>query len=72
LIQALFYLQFFTVWNRTLTRIKRLRQPKYLLFAVVGGVYFYFYFFRHIIGRSYRAVADPAGLGAAADTLSLY
>lgn len=72
MIQALFYLQLLTLWNRTLTRIKRLRQPKYLLFAFVGGLYFYFYFFRHLIGRSYRPGAGPADLAASADTMALY
>jgi ABC-2 type transport system permease protein len=72
LIRALFYLQFYTIWNRTWARIKRLRQPKYLLFAIVGGLYFYFYFFRHVIGRSFRTVAGPIDLTASADTLALY
>jgi len=72
LIRALFYLQFYTIWNRTLARIKRLRQPKYLLFAFVGGLYFYFYFFRHVIGRSFRTGAGPVDFTAATDTLVLW
>ena len=55
MIGALLYLQCSSMLNRTLRRLKRLRQPKYLLFAVVGAVYFYAYFFRHFIGR--RAAA---------------
>src|ERR1051326_7688572 len=43
---ALLYLQFHTVKNRILFRLKRLRQPKYLLGAIIGGLYFYFNFFR--------------------------
>ena len=38
---ALFYLQYHSIKNRTVMRIKRLKQPKYLLGAVVGGRYFY-------------------------------
>ena len=48
MIKALFYLQWFSLRNQTIARVKRLKQPKYLLGAVVGGAYFYFYFFRHL------------------------
>ena len=34
---ALLYLQYHTIKNRTVMRIKRLKQPKYLFGAVVGG-----------------------------------
>jgi len=50
MISALLYLQFHSIKNRLLLRIKRLRQPKYLFGGIVGGIYFYFYFFRHFIG----------------------
>jgi ABC-2 type transport system permease protein len=43
---ALFYYQFHSWRNRLLTRIRRLRQPKYLAGGIVGGLYFYFYLFR--------------------------
>jgi hypothetical protein len=43
---ALFYYQFHSWRNRLLTRVRRLRQPKYLAGAIVGGLYFYFYLFR--------------------------
>ena len=52
MLSALFYLQYHSVKNRTLMRLKRLRQPKYLFGAVVGGLYFYFYFFRYAFGFS--------------------
>ena len=29
-------------------RVKRLKQPKYLLGGIVGGIYFYFYFWRYL------------------------
>jgi hypothetical protein len=51
---ALFYLQYQTIKNRTVMRIKRLKQPKYLFGAVVGGLYFYWYFFRTFFGTPTR------------------
>jgi hypothetical protein len=55
MIAALFYLQFNTVKNRLLMRFKRLKQPKYLIGAIVGGFYFYWYFFRVLLApRGYR------------------
>jgi Putative ABC exporter len=50
MVGALLYLQFHTVKNRILFRLKRLRQPKYLFAAIIGGAYFYFYFFRWAFG----------------------
>lgn len=47
MISALFYLQLHSVVNRTLARLRRLRQPKYLLGGIVGAIYFYFYFLRY-------------------------
>ncbi len=52
MISALFYLQFHSVKNRLVMRFKRLKQPKYLVGAIVGGLYFYFYFFRFLFARS--------------------
>ena len=46
MIAALFYLQYQSFYNRLVSRFKRLKQPKYLIGAIVGGLYFYFYFFR--------------------------
>ena len=43
---ALFYYQRHWWRNRLLTRVRRLRQPKYLFGAIVGGLYFYWYIFR--------------------------
>lgn len=48
MISALFYLQYHTFRNRLISRFKRLKQPKYLIGAIVGGLYFYWYFFRTI------------------------
>jgi hypothetical protein len=62
MIAALFYLQFHSIKNRTLRRIKRLKQPKYLAFAVVGGLYFYFYFYRWLFVGGGRAASFVSGL----------
>ena len=43
---ALFYYQFNSWKNRLVTRIQRLKKPKYLFSAIVGGLYFYWYIFR--------------------------
>jgi ABC-2 type transport system permease protein len=47
---ALFYLESRSIANRMLMRLKRLKQPKYLIGGIVGAIYFYFYFFRYLIG----------------------
>src|ERR1700722_3424644 len=48
MIAALFYLQYHSTRNRLVTRFKRLQQPKYLIGAIAGGLYFYFYFIRYL------------------------
>jgi hypothetical protein len=52
MISALLYLQVHSFRNRMLTRFRRLKQPKYLVGAIVGGLYFYFYFFRYLFGAT--------------------
>jgi hypothetical protein len=54
---ALFYCQYHTVKNRLAARIKRLRDPKYLVGAIVGGLYFYFYLLRGFLRGSRGPVA---------------
>jgi ABC-2 type transport system permease protein len=46
MFSALLYLQWTSLKNRLIGRAKRLKQPKYLIGAVVGGLYFYFFVFR--------------------------
>lgn len=46
MIGAFAYLVGLSFWNQTLARLRRLKQPKYLVGAVVGAGWFYFYFFR--------------------------
>ncbi len=50
MIAALFYLQYHSMRNRLVTRVQRLQQPKYLIGAIAGGCYFYFYFVRYLFG----------------------
>jgi len=68
MISALLYLQYHSLKNRTLMRIKRLKQPKYLLGGLVGGLYFYFYFIRSFMGLPGRR--QPLTL--ATENLALY
>ena len=70
MISALLYLQYHTLKNRTAMRFKRLRQPKYLLGGIVGGLYFYFYFIRYLFGVPVRR--QPLVLGGSPADLALY
>jgi hypothetical protein len=67
LFSALLYLQYHSVKNRTLMRLRRLRQPKYLAGGIVGGLYFYFYFFRYL----FRHSGPRAAFGVSAGTPGL-
>ncbi|MEO6246645.1 MAG: putative ABC exporter domain-containing protein [Opitutaceae bacterium] len=60
MLGALLYLRFTSFKNWVIARAKRLRQPKYLIGAVVGFAYFYFFFFRGFSPRP-----QPRGAGAA-------
>ena len=46
MVGALWYLRFHTIMGRIKSRLKRLKQPKYLAGAMVGVLYFYFAIFR--------------------------
>lgn len=66
MIAALAYLQWTSFKNRQVARVKRLNQPKYLIGFLVGGLYFYWYFFRFLFvpvrhGRYYSGAPaiDP-------------
>src|SRR5688572_3855432 len=61
MIAALAYLQFHSVKNQLVRRVKRLKQPKYLVGAIVGGLYFYFYFFRFLFAPRGRSAAGASG-----------
>ncbi len=55
MLGALLYLRLTSLKNLLLSRLRRLKQPKYLVGAIVGAAYFYFVFFR----RFGRALARP-------------
>ena len=63
MFSALFYLQYYSIKNRTLVRLKRLRRPKYLVGGIVGALYFYFYFVRYLFGHSGPRAAFPVSGG---------
>jgi ABC-2 type transport system permease protein len=50
MIAALCFLMFHSWKNRLAMRIRRLKQPKYLIGALAGAVYFYLYFYRYLLG----------------------
>ncbi len=62
MFSALLYLQFQTLKNRLLERLRRLRRPRYLFGALAGGLYLVmvfarpFFSMRHGVGGGYRHV----------------
>lgn len=74
MLGALIYLRLTSFKNWLLSRLRRLRQPKYLAGALVGAAYFYFFFFRPVSGaggRARRALGEDALLDAAAVALPM-
>jgi ABC-2 type transport system permease protein len=59
MLGALLYLRLTSLKNLLLSRVRRLRQPKYLVGAIVGGAYFYFVIFNGF-GSGKRRAATPA------------
>jgi len=70
MFSALIYLQFHSIKNRLVSRFKRLKQPKYLVGAIVGALYFYFYFFRYLFGLPGRR--STFSFGASPEEQALY
>ncbi len=60
---ALAYLYFTTVRNAVAYRLHRLRQPKYLVGAIVGVAYLYFFVFGRALARAPRGPMVPAAPG---------
>jgi ABC-2 type transport system permease protein len=50
---ALRYLLARSFLNSLLARLRRLRQPKYLIGAILGAAYFYFYFYKFLFGGDF-------------------
>jgi hypothetical protein len=68
MLGALLYLRLTSLKNLVLSRVRRLRQPKYLVGAIVGAAWFYFTFLRHFSAAAPR----PRGaLGPALPTFDL-
>jgi hypothetical protein len=63
---ALAYYKFHSWRNRLVTRLRRLRRPKYLAGAIVGGIYFYFYLIRGV-GFRRPGVMPPTKLPLASE-----
>ena len=49
LIRSLFYLQLWSSLNALKVRLRRLKQPKYLIGALVGLAYLYIWFGRFLL-----------------------
>jgi len=64
MISALLYLQLNSVRNRLGARFKRLKKPKYLAGAVLGAMYFIFYFSFLVHSASPDGSASPPGMPA--------
>jgi hypothetical protein len=60
MLRALLYLRLTSFKNWLIARFRRLRQPKYLIGAIVGCAYFYFFFFRNLGGSPARNVRHAA------------
>ena len=71
MLGALLYLRFTSLKNQIVSRLKRLRQPKYLVGALVGAAYFYFLFFRRIGESSGSRGPQRAAAAQATDALPL-
>jgi hypothetical protein len=62
MLGALLYLRLTSLKNIVLSRLRRLKQPKYFLGAVAGIAYIYFIFSRQLSGGSTALAGLPAGL----------
>ncbi len=78
MLGALLYLRVTSLRNQLISRLKRLRNPKYFAGAIFGLAYFYFFFFRHVVGSPSAPRAGKHAAQAAqnlpinfADTLPL-
>ena len=61
-IGALFYMRSRSLHNALASRLKRLRQPKYLLGGIVGIAYVYFVFFRRAQMNGSRSAATAVAI----------
>ena len=61
MISALLYLQIHSFVNRVRSRVRRLKKPKYLIGAIVGGLYLFWYF-HHVLFPRRPAGESPGFL----------
>jgi ABC-2 type transport system permease protein len=69
--RALAFLLLCSIKNRILLRLKRLRQPKYLISVLVGCAYLYFFFFQQLFKTQIPQMVpgNPAGTIPLAETV---
>ena len=72
MVGALWYLRANSIVGRIKSRLKRLKQPKYLAGAVVGACYLYFVFFRRTHAPRFGAGPGSPGGALPADWLVLF
>lgn len=70
-VGALLYLRFTSLENALRSRLMRLKQPRYLVGALVGVAYFYFVFFRRVRPGRGAVPQAAASLAASADVLQI-
>jgi len=58
IVAGLVYLRWMSFRNALISRVQRLRQPKYLFGGIAGLAYLYFVFFRRVRGGGRGAVVD--------------
>ncbi len=64
---ALLYLRVASFWNLVVSRVRRLRQPKYLFGALAGAAYLYLFFWRRFARAPVPALPQsPEVAGAVA------
>ncbi len=71
MFSALLYLRLTSLKNGLHSRLKRLRQPKYLAGGVVGALWFWASFLRPLMGGARRAAAAQAGPALPVDWLPI-
>jgi ABC-2 type transport system permease protein len=65
MIGALLYLRINSLRNLVAYRVRRLRQPRYLIGAAAGAAYIYFWFLRRLRFSGAQGAPGPAGMAAA-------
>jgi len=70
MIDALLYLQWHSLTNRVRARLRRLKQPKYLIGGLVGGLYFGFVLLSQFFAARKVAHPSPAASSPEAALLS--